>query len=57
MKFELPNLKYKYNDLEPYIDKLTIEIHYSKHHQTYMDKLNAALESHIDLKQVDIFHI
>lgn len=43
-KFELPVLKYSFDALEPYIDKQTMEIHYGKHHQTYVDKLNAALE-------------
>ena len=40
----LPTLKYSYSDLEPYIDAKTMEIHYTKHHQGYIDKLNAALE-------------
>lgn len=42
--FTLPKLPYGYNALEPYIDAQTMEIHYSKHHQAYVDKLNAALE-------------
>lgn len=42
--FTLPKLKYKYSDLESHIDAMTMEIHYSKHHQGYVDKLNAALE-------------
>ena len=40
-KIELP---YSYDALEPYIDKETMEIHYTKHHQAYCDKVNAALE-------------
>ncbi|GGE31639.1 superoxide dismutase [Mn] [Pullulanibacillus camelliae] len=40
----LPSLNYGFDALEPYIDKETMEIHYSKHHQTYVTKLNAALE-------------
>lgn len=46
MKFELPKLPYSYDALEPYIDARTMEIHHTKHHQTYVDKLNAALEKH-----------
>jgi len=42
--FKLPNLPYSFNALEPYIDAKTMEIHYGKHHQTYVDKLNAAVE-------------
>ncbi len=44
MKFELVKLNYSYDALEPYIDAKTMEIHHSKHHQTYVDKLNAAIE-------------
>jgi superoxide dismutase, Fe-Mn family len=43
-QFELPKLPYNYDALEPYIDKETMEIHHTKHHQTYVTKLNAALE-------------
>lgn len=42
--FELPNLKYDYNALEPHIDARTMEIHHTKHHQGYTNKLNAAIE-------------
>ncbi len=48
--FKLPPLAYKYNALEPYIDAATMEIHHTKHHQAYIDKLNAALESHPELE-------
>ncbi len=41
--FELPALPYAVDALEPYIDKQTMEIHHSKHHQTYINKLNEAL--------------
>ncbi len=44
--FELPELGYDYDALEPYIDARTMEIHYTKHHQGYTNKLNAALEGH-----------
>jgi len=40
---ELPKLNYAYDDLEPYIDALTMETHYTKHHQTYLDKLTTAI--------------
>lgn len=42
--FELPKLDYEYNALEPAISAQIMELHHSKHHQTYVDKLNAALE-------------
>jgi superoxide dismutase, Fe-Mn family len=45
MKYELPKLPYGYDALEPYIDARTMEIHYTKHHQTYVTKLNEALAS------------
>ncbi|MFO0946022.1 MAG: superoxide dismutase [Planctomycetota bacterium] len=44
MGFEQAPLPYAYNALEPHIDARTMEIHYSKHHATYVAKLNAALE-------------
>lgn len=45
MAFTLPLLPYAYDALEPYYDAQTVEIHHAKHHKTYTDKLNAALES------------
>src|ERR671938_533664 len=44
MAFELPPLPYDYNALEPHIDEATMQVHHDKHHQAYVDKLNAALE-------------
>jgi len=41
---ELPKLDYAYDALEPHIDKKTMEIHHTKHHQAYLDKLNAAVK-------------
>lgn len=43
-KFEFPQLPYAYDALEPYIDKLTMEIHYSKHHQAYFNNFVAAIK-------------
>lgn len=48
--FELPKLDYEYNALEPFIDMNTMMIHHSKHHQGYVTKLNAAIESTPELK-------
>lgn len=48
--FELPALNYDTAALEPYIDQQTMEIHHGKHHQTYVTKLNAALEGKSDLQ-------
>ena len=59
MKHELPKLDYSYDALEPYIDAKTMEIHHSKHHQGYVDKLNKALEDcpeFADKKLEDILH-
>ena len=44
MSFQLPNLPYEYDALEPYIDARTMEIHHTKHHNGYTTKLNAAIE-------------
>jgi len=49
-KFELPDLPYAYDALEPSIDKETMNIHHTKHHNTYVNNLNAALEGHEDLQ-------
>jgi Fe-Mn family superoxide dismutase len=49
MKYELPKLPYAYDALEPYIDAKTMEIHYTKHHQTYVNKLNEALDKHPEI--------
>lgn len=44
MNFTLPALPYAYDALEPHLDALTMEIHHSRHHQTYVNGLNAAIE-------------
>jgi Fe-Mn family superoxide dismutase len=49
MKYELPALPYGYDALEPYIDAKTMEIHHTKHHQAYVNNLNAALEKHPEI--------
>lgn len=54
MAYELPKLPYGYNSLEPHIDARTMEIHHTKHHQAYIDKLNAALEEHGDLSALSL---
>ncbi|TYP92537.1 superoxide dismutase, Fe-Mn family [Fodinibius salinus] len=46
MAYELPDLPYAYDALEPHIDERTMKIHHTKHHQGYTDKVNAALEGH-----------
>ncbi len=48
--FSLPKLPYTYNALEPFIDAQTMEIHHSKHHQAYVNNLNAAIQKEISLK-------
>ncbi len=48
MAHTLPSLPYGYDALEPFIDAQTMTIHHTKHHQTYVDKLNAALANNSD---------
>ena len=49
MAHSLPDLNYDYSSLEPHIDAKTMEIHHTKHHQTYVTNLNKALDQHPDL--------
>jgi Fe-Mn family superoxide dismutase len=44
MAYEVPPLPYDYGALEPHIDEATMRVHHDKHHQAYVDKVNAALE-------------
>ena len=50
MAHQLPPLPYDFNALEPHIDAQTMEIHHGKHHQAYVNNLNAALEKHPELR-------
>lgn len=50
-KFQLPDLPYAYDALEPSIDKETMNIHHTKHHNAYVTNLNGALEDHSDLQE------
>ena len=51
---ELPKLPYAYDALEPHIDARTMEIHHTKHHATYVNTLNGALEKHPDLQKKSV---
>lgn len=54
MTFELPELPYAYDALEPHIDKETMNIHHTKHHNTYITNLNAAIEGNEELQSKSI---
>ncbi len=54
MAHQLPPLPYAYNALEPHIDEQTMIIHHDRHHATYVNNLNAALEGHADLQSKSI---
>ena len=55
--FELPELPYSFDALEPHIDARTMEIHHDRHHKGYTDKLNAAIEKHSDWQDRSISDI
>ena len=57
MAFELPNLPYAYDALEPNIDKQTMEIHHDKHQQTYVNNLNNALDKHPEFFKMSLVEI
>jgi len=52
--YTLPQLDYPYDSLEPFIDKETMEIHHTKHHQAYLNNLNDALSNYPNLQKTDI---
>jgi Fe-Mn family superoxide dismutase len=54
MAYTLPKLNYNYEDLEPYIDAKTMEIHYTKHHQAYIDNLNKAISLHPEFENYSV---
>ena len=54
MTFKLPSLNYGYDALEPHIDARTMEIHYTKHHQGYVNNLNKAIENEKELQEMTI---
>ena len=53
-QFKLPDLPYKYNALEPYIDSTTMHIHHDLHHATYVTNLNKTLEKYPELYKNDL---
>jgi Fe-Mn family superoxide dismutase len=55
--FILPNLPYPYDALEPFIDVRTMEIHHTKHHQSYVDKLNETLKDYPDFLKINVEEI
>ncbi|MGL4394685.1 MAG: superoxide dismutase [Brevinema sp.] len=55
--FKLPELGYSYDSLEPFIDKMTMEIHHTKHHQAYVTGLNDTLDAHPGLMEKPVEYI
>jgi superoxide dismutase, Fe-Mn family len=54
MSYILPELPYEYDALEPFIDTRTMEIHHTKHHQAYINNLNAAIKDNIQLEKLSV---
>jgi len=52
--FTLPKLQYEYDALEPHIDAETMRVHHDKHHQSYLDKFNAALENNSEMFEMPV---
>ncbi len=57
MAYKLPDLPYSPNALEPYVDADTMAIHHGKHHQAYVNNLNAALEAYPDLQDKSVLEL
>jgi Fe-Mn family superoxide dismutase len=57
MFYTLPPLPYAYDALEPHIDARTMEIHHNKHHQAYVDNLNAALLKHPAVAEIPLYEL
>lgn len=57
MTYKLPELDYAYDALEPHIDRATMEIHHTKHHQAYIDNLNKALEGYKEYQDMNIWEL
>ena len=54
MTYKLPDLPYAYDALEPHIDEETMKLHHDKHHNTYVEGVNKAIEGHEDLQKLSI---
>lgn len=57
MKYTLPILTYAFDALEPFIDTQTMNIHYSKHHQAYVDNVNAALAKYPEVAEIELLDL